>query len=76
MTDEQLQSLFAGMERHLDRRADAIDQRLALIEQRLTGLETRVENFETKVEKVETTLLAEFHKWASPRPKAGLTHLA
>jgi hypothetical protein len=66
MTDDQLQSLFAGMERHLDRRADATDQRVALVEQRLTGLETKVEHLESKVEKVETTLLAEFHKWASP----------
>ena len=47
------------MERHLDRRADEIEQRVALVEQRLAGLKT-------KVEKVETTLLAEFHKWASP----------
>jgi hypothetical protein len=59
MTDEQLQSLFAGMERHIDRRADAIEHRVAVIEQRLDALEL-------KVEKVETTLLSEFHKWASP----------
>jgi hypothetical protein len=29
VTDEQLQALFAGIERHLDKRSDATDQRVA-----------------------------------------------
>jgi hypothetical protein len=43
MTDEQLQSLFAGMDRHLDKRADAIEQRVAEVEVRMTAVETKLE---------------------------------
>jgi hypothetical protein len=69
MTDEQLQSLFAGMQHHLDRRADAIEQRLAAVEERVTAVET-------KLEKVATTLFSEFHKWASPADARARTHSA
>jgi hypothetical protein len=55
MTDEQLQSLFAGMERHLDKRADGIEMRVAAVEERISAVET-------KLEKAETTLMTEFHK--------------
>jgi serine/threonine protein kinase HipA of HipAB toxin-antitoxin module len=63
MTDEQLRSLFAGMERHLDQRADAIKERLgkrvdAMGQRMLTGMTARIEA-------LETTLLTEFHKSAS-----------
>ena len=56
MSDEQLQALFAGIERHLDKRADAIEQRVAGAEQRL---ETRLD---AKIEALETKLLSEFWK--------------
>jgi DNA anti-recombination protein RmuC len=64
MTDEQLQSLFAGMERQLDRRADEIEQRLR---DHVTAVESRLRaEIRAVGEHVETTLLTEFHKWASP----------
>jgi hypothetical protein len=58
MTDEQLQSLFAGMERHLDKRADEMEQRAAASEERI-----RAEVKETS-HALETKLLSEFWKWA------------
>ena len=66
MTDEQLQLLFAAMERHLDKRADAIEGRVGAIEGRVTAIEERFTALESMVERVETSLLTEFHKWASP----------
>ena len=63
--------MFAGMERHLDKRVDAIEQRLTAME---TKFEARFEKVETKIEKVETTLLTEFHKWASPAESRLRTH--
>ena len=67
MTDEQLQSLFAGMERHLDKRMDAM-------EKRLDALDARLDATDAKIEKVGTTLLSEFHKWASPIESRLQTH--
>ena len=58
MTDEQLQSLFAGMERHLDTRLDVIQQEAAATEQRI------VSDVNAKLEGLETRLLSEFWKWA------------
>ena len=71
MTDEQLQSLFAGMERHLGKRTDEIEQRMDEIEQRMKDHTTAVEtNLKVEMkaigERIETALLTEFHKWASP----------
>ena len=60
MTDEQLQSLFAGMERHLDKRADEIEKRVEASEQRLRD-EIKEANHN-----LETKLITEFWKWASP----------
>ena len=42
-------------------------------EERLGKLEER---FEERLEKVETTLLTEFHKWASPLEMRQRTHAA
>ena len=39
------------------------DARIEALEGKLTAMETRLH---ARIEKVETTLLAEFHKWASP----------
>ena len=48
------------MERQLEKRADAIEER---IDAKLAAMVARID---ARIEKVETTLLAEFHKWASP----------
>lgn len=68
MTDEQLQSLFAGMERRLEKRADETDQR---IEAKLVAMEARIG---ARIEGVETKLLTEFQKWASPVESKLRTH--
>ena len=43
------------------------------VEERLEKLEGR---FDERLEKVETTLLTEFHKWASPLEMRQRTHAA
>lgn len=61
MSDEQLQALqalFAGMERHLDKRADATDKRVAEAEERILA------DVKERVQVLETKLLSEFWKWA------------
>jgi len=68
MTDKRLQSLFAGMERHLDKRFDIAKDEMG---ETLAELEIRIE---AKLDKVETTLLTEFHKWASPVDAKLRTH--
>ncbi len=55
------------MERHIDKRLDAMDQRLDAMDQRFDAMDA-------KIEKVETTLLSEFHKWASPLESRLPTH--
>ena len=56
MTDEQLQALFAGMERHLDKRADAIEQRVAASEERIRAeAKETAHALETKLELGERT---------------------
>ena len=58
MSDDQLQALFAGMERHLDKRADAIEQSVAATEERILA------DVKDRVQALETKLLSEFWKWA------------
>jgi hypothetical protein len=53
MSDEQFHTLFAAMERHLDKRADAIEHGVAAAEQRLEA------RFDAKIEALETKLLSE-----------------
>ena len=60
MSDEQLQSLFAGMENHLDRRAEAREGRI------LGEVNARIAEVNAKIEALETKLLTAFHSWASP----------
>ena len=71
MSGEQLQSLFAGMERHLDKRADVMEERLGkridAMGDRVTAVEERlIAEMTARMETLETKLLTEFHKWASP----------
>lgn len=56
MTDEQLQSLFAGIERRLGKRLDDMEQRAIASEERI-----RAEVKETS-HALETKLLSEFWK--------------
>src|ERR1700733_11895324 len=68
MTDEQLQGLFAGIERHLDKRADEIEQRVVTSEQYMRG------EMKDSIHTLETRLITEFHKWASPLESRLNTH--
>ncbi len=64
--DERLRSLasqLGGRFERIDQRFDQIDQRFEAIDQRFETMET---HFAERLERVETTLLTEFHKWASP----------
>jgi len=47
----------------LTRIHDSLGKRIDTLEDKLTA---RADALDAKVEKVETTLLTEFHKWASP----------
>jgi hypothetical protein len=74
MTDEQLQSLFAGTERNLEKRIqDAKDELNESLDKKLSALQTRID---AKIERVETSLLTEFQKWASPTDARLRTHTA
>jgi hypothetical protein len=41
-----------------------------------TKFEARFEALDAKIERVETTLVTEFHKWASPAEARARTHSA
>jgi hypothetical protein len=43
---------------------------------RMDAMERRMDALDAKIEKVETTLLTEFHKWASPTEARLRTHAA
>ena len=53
--------------------AERQDARIEALEGKLTAMEARLD---AVIEKVETTLLAEFHKWASPADARARTHSA
>ena len=53
-----------------------IDEQFARINARFDALDQRIDGLEQKIEKVETTLLTEFHKWASPNEMRQRTHAA
>jgi chromosome segregation ATPase len=67
VTDEQLQSLFAGMQRVLEQRLDSLAADI-------TALKERAAATDDKIDKVETTLLSEFRKWAAPIESRLQTH--
>ena len=57
----------------LDQRIGGLDQRIGGLEQLL---EQRMAGWEQRLEKVETSLLTEFHKWASPTSARINSHAA
>ena len=83
MTDEQLQGLFSGLERFFAKRLDEVDAKINKLDARADSTNTRIDKLDlridetnAKIEKVETTLLTEFHKWASPTDAKLRTHRA
>jgi hypothetical protein len=68
--DEELKQYLVAMEQRLmgmEQHLQGMEQRMLAMEQRLN---TRIDEVKAYVdercERVETTLLTEFHKWASP----------
>ena len=73
---EAMEGRLGAMEARLDAteaRLDATEAHLGAMEARLDAMEARLE---AKIEKVETTLLTEFHKWASPAELRARSHAA
>jgi chromosome segregation ATPase len=50
----------------VDKRLDDINKRFESIDKRFEAFDARLDHVEAKIERVETSLLTEFHKWASP----------
>ena len=71
MTDEQFADLFKGLERYFTKRLDEMD---AKIDRTNAKIDKFHADLDAKIEKVETTLLTEFHKWASPIDAKVRTH--
>jgi len=57
--DEELKLFLRQISDHLKGRLDTMDARLE-------GMDGRLDAMKAGLEKMETTLLTEFHKWASP----------
>ena len=64
------------MEGRIGDRLGRIGDRLEAMEDRMNAMEGRMDALDAKIEKVETTLLTEFHKWASPTEARLRTHAA
>ena len=71
--DTELKAYLEGMEGRLGDRIDALDAKIEAMERRIGD---RTNALDAKIEKVETTLLTEFHKWASPHEARLRTHAA
>ena len=56
------------LKNYLDANFTRIDERFAEMEERLN------KRLEERIEKAETTLLTEFHKWASPAEMRAKSH--
>lgn len=50
----------------LETRIGGLEARMGGLETRISGLETRMDGFVEQMRDMETTILREFHKWASP----------
>jgi septal ring factor EnvC (AmiA/AmiB activator) len=63
------ETLLVNMSQQIDRRFEQIDRRFEQIDRRFEKVEQRIEH-------VETSLLTEFHKWASPTEARLRSHAA
>jgi hypothetical protein len=63
------------LKQYLDRKFTEVDAKFAAIDARFAAMDAK---FATRqdLERVETTLLTEFHKWASPADARAKTHTA
>ena len=74
--DNELKTYLEAMEGRIGDRLGRIGDRLEAMEDRMDAMEGRMDALDAKIEKVETTLLTEFHKWASPAELRMRSHAA
>jgi hypothetical protein len=68
------------LEQSIERLGERIEERIEHVEFRIEQLDLKIDSverrLEEKIERVETSLLTEFHKWASPQEARARTHAA
>ncbi|MGA2113929.1 MAG: hypothetical protein ABSH56_04170 [Bryobacteraceae bacterium] len=69
---QQLDHLYQRFEQ----RFEQVDQRFERVDQKFAQVDQKFEQPDQKLERVETTMLTEFHKWASPTEARLRTHAA
>jgi uncharacterized protein YdcH (DUF465 family) len=69
--DDELRKYLIAME---ERMFKHIDARFEHVDARFEHVDARFEHVDARIEHVETTLLTEFHKWASPVESKLRTH--
>lgn len=70
------EELFKSQQKQSDRRFDQIEVRFEQIDRKFEQIDLRFKEVDERIEKVETSLLTEFHKWASPLDARMRTHTA
>lgn len=81
---EHLTVGIAGVEERLNARIEHLTVGIAAVEERLNarmehltiGFAASEERLNARIERVETSLLTEFHKWASPSEARAKSHAA
>ena len=67
---------IATLGKTIDDRFERQDGRFERLDANIARLDARFEQMDEKIERLETTLLTEFHKWASPQEARTRTHAA
>jgi hypothetical protein len=73
---QQVATQIATLGKTIDDRIDRLDGRFERLDDRFKSLDDRIDHLDDKIERLETTLLTEFHKWASPQEARMRTHAA
>jgi prefoldin subunit 5 len=69
LTDEDkawFTKLVGGLDAKIFALEAKFDAKFEVLDTKIAALDTKIETVNARIEKVETTLLTEFHKWASP----------
>ena len=80
--DQELKQYLDGKFAGIDAKFSEIDTKMSQMNAQLSQMDAKVSGMDTKfatkedLERVETTLLTEFHKWASPADARARTHTA
>ena len=76
-SEERLNARMSQTEERLNARMSQTEERLnARIEHLTVGIAAVEERLNARIERVETSLLTEFHKWASPAEARAKSHAA